>query len=87
MRNRGRPILGAIAGLFLGAFVAADLALFGVRPLDEIAVYGFPVAGLLLGLLIALWAPLGRGRAERKAGPADPDRVADDAGPVTADPD
>jgi hypothetical protein len=87
VRHRGRPILGAIAGLFLGALVAADLALFGVRPLDEIAVYGFPIAGLLLGLLIGLWAPLGRGRAERKAAQADSARIGDDAGTVTADPD
>lgn len=96
MRYRGRPVLGGIAGLLLGAFVAVDLALFGVRPLDEIAVYGFPAAGLVVGLVIGLWGPLGRGRAARRAGlgvrstepgPDEPSAAASEAESETREPD
>lgn len=64
---RGRPVLGAIAGLFFGAFVAVDLMMFGVRPLDPLSAYGLPALGLLLGLGLGLWGPLGRKRAAAKA--------------------
>ncbi|MGH2808989.1 MAG: hypothetical protein ACRDKT_17130 [Actinomycetota bacterium] len=58
-RRRGRPIAGAIAGLLLGVFVAADLMMFEIRPLDNISVIGIPVAGLVIGFLLGLWAPFG----------------------------
>lgn len=64
---RGRPILGAIAGLFFGAFVAIDLMMFGVRPLDRLSAYGLPAVGLVLGLALGLWAPLGRKRAAARS--------------------
>jgi len=72
MKGRGRPILGAIAGLFLGLFVAVDLQQFGIRPLDNLSVFGLPLIGLALGLGLALWAPFGRGRAERAPEEAPP---------------
>jgi hypothetical protein len=56
---RGRPVLGAIAGLFLGIFVAVDLQQFGIRPLDNLSVIGLPLIGLVLGLVVAYFAPLG----------------------------
>jgi hypothetical protein len=58
--RRGRPVLGAIAGLFLGAFVALDLMMFKVRTLDDLSVIGLPAIGLVLGIVLALWAPFGR---------------------------
>lgn len=70
MRRRGRPVLGAIAGLFLGLFVGLDLAQFGVRPPDNVSVIVLPLAGLVLGLGLALWAPFGRKRAAAAGGPA-----------------
>lgn len=67
MRAYGRPVLGAIAGLFLGLFVAIDLQQFGVKTLDNVSVFGFPAIGLVLGLVLAWWGPFGRGRAEMRA--------------------
>lgn len=69
MKARGKPILGAIAGLFLGLFVAVDLQQFGIRPLDNLSVFGLPLIGLALGLGLALWAPFRRGRPSREAEP------------------
>lgn len=60
MRTRGRPVLGTISGLFLGLFVALDLLLFGVVALDSAVLTILPVVGLVLGLALSLWAPIGR---------------------------
>ncbi len=79
---RGRPILGAIAGLFFGAFVAIDLQQFAVRPLDNFSVFGIPAIGLILGLALALWAPLGRGVRTKRPSP----RPAPASPPPTAGP-
>ncbi len=57
---RGRPILGAISGLFLGIFAALLLQQFAIRPLDNLSVIGLPVVGLALGIVISVWAPFGR---------------------------
>jgi hypothetical protein len=69
VRANGRPVLGAIAGLFFGIFVAADLAQWSVRPLDNLGVIGFPIIGALLGIALGMWAPLGR----RSSTPASPE--------------
>jgi hypothetical protein len=36
---------------------------FAVRPLDDLSFFGLPLLGIALGLGLAAWAPLGRGRA------------------------
>ncbi len=56
---KGKPVLGALAGLLLGLFVAVDLQQFGIRPLDNLSVIGFPLVGLIVGLLVAAAAPFG----------------------------
>jgi hypothetical protein len=58
--RRGRPILGAIAGLFLGVFVALDLMMFRVRTLDDLSVIGLPAIGLVLGIVLGLVAPFSK---------------------------
>lgn len=70
---RGHPILGAVAGLLFGAFVALDLIFFRVVASNSVLVVVLPLVGLLLGVGMAAWAPLGgRGaRAETVAGPDD----------------
>lgn len=56
--SRGRPVLGLISGLLFGIFVAVDLLLVGVVPLDSVALYIIPAAGLVGGLGLGWWAPV-----------------------------
>jgi hypothetical protein len=65
MKQRGRPVLGAICGLFLGFFLGLDLLFFGAVQLDSIAITILPILGLLAGIGLAMWAPLGRGRTAK----------------------
>jgi hypothetical protein len=58
---RGRPILGAFAGLLLGIGISLDLLMFGVIPLESVLVVAIPPASLLLGGVIGALHPLGRG--------------------------
>ena len=67
MKFRGRPVLGAFAGLFFGVFVGVDLVLFKVLATNSILVLVLPVVGLVLGLVLGLTAPLGRGRVKKRA--------------------
>ncbi len=52
----GRVVLSAILALFLGLFVAADLVLFGVVPLNSIVVTIVPLAALVLGAVLGIAA-------------------------------
>lgn len=72
MKFRGRPVLGAFAGLFLGLFGGIDLVLFKVVATNSILVIALPVAGLVLGLVLGFAAPLGRGRVKKRAAVAAP---------------
>lgn len=56
---KGRPVLGLLSGLFLGVFVAILLQQYGIRPLDNLSVFGLPGAGAILGLIVARVAPFG----------------------------
>ena len=63
MKRKGRPILGAISGLLFGLFIALDLHMFNVASISNSAVaIGLPIAGMLLGIAIAMWAPRGRNK-------------------------
>jgi uncharacterized membrane protein YccF (DUF307 family) len=57
---RGRPVLGFISGLLFGFFVALLLVQLAVAPLTSTLLFGLPVAGAVLGVLLAAWAPFGR---------------------------
>lgn len=59
MKRRGRPVLGAFGGLLMGLGAAVLLQQFGISSLDAITLYGLPVAGLAIGVALALWAPFG----------------------------
>ncbi len=60
---RGRPIIGIIGGLLFGIGLALVLQQAGVYPLKPASVYGLPIVGVVLGLVMAGWAPLGGGDA------------------------
>lgn len=64
MRSRGRPVLGALAGLLFGVGVAVELLVLGVVALDSPLVTIVPAAGLLGGVLLGLWAPFRRRHVE-----------------------
>lgn len=57
---KGRPVAGVIFGLLFGLFLAIALQQWSIRPLDSVSVIGLPIAGLVLGLVLAAWAPFGR---------------------------
>jgi hypothetical protein len=63
MRAQGRPVLGAINGFFLGLFLALDLLFFGVVQLDSVVITILPVVGIVAGIALGFWGPLGRSRA------------------------
>lgn len=79
MKQRGRPVRGAIAGLFFGLFVSLDLVIFGVAALDSNLLVLFPVLGLVGGIALGLTAPLHRRTGSAPAEPVDdgePSRLA-----------
>lgn len=47
--NVGRVVSGALLGMLFLLFVALDLVLFGVLPLNSVMVTVFPVVGLVVG--------------------------------------
>lgn len=63
MKQRGRPVLGAIAGLFFGIFIRLDLFVFGVLPLESNVLAFIPLVGLIAGVALGLTSPLGRRKA------------------------
>lgn len=66
MKQRGRPIRGAIAGLFFGLFVSLDLVIFGVLALDADVLAVIPLLGLVAGVVLGVMAPMKRRSPEGK---------------------
>lgn len=56
---RGRPVLGVIGGLLFGIGMILVLQQAGIYPLKPASVYGLPILGVVVGLALAGWAPLG----------------------------
>ncbi|MGE0600278.1 MAG: hypothetical protein AB7J35_14100 [Dehalococcoidia bacterium] len=56
--QRGRPVIGAIAGFFFGLFLAIDLLLMNAIPLDSAMIVVLPLAFLVVGIVAGLFAPL-----------------------------
>ena len=57
---RGRPVRGFFAGLLLGILLDLDLVLSGAVKLESAVLTILPIALMLIGLLLGLWAPIGR---------------------------
>ena len=66
---KGRPILGVITGFLFGLFLGVTLFLYGVLPLSSDLLWILPLLGILLGLIMAAWAPFGKS-AEPAPAPA-----------------
>jgi hypothetical protein len=60
--TRGRPVRGLVGGFLLGLCVDLDLAFSGAVKLNSVVLTIVPLALLVLGLLLGLWAPVGRSR-------------------------
>ena len=66
----GRVVLSAILVMFLMLFVAIDLVLFGVIPLNSVVVTILPVVGLVVGALLGVMARKKHsGKSEQPATP------------------
>ena len=61
---KGRPILGVISGFMFGLFVGISLFLWGVIPFHSPLMWILPIAGIVIGLVMAAWAPFGKSNAE-----------------------
>ena len=69
----GRIVLSAILVMFLMLFVAIDLVLFGVIPLNSVVVTILPVVGLVVGALLGVMAR--KKQSGQSAPPASPAAV------------
>ncbi len=78
---KGRPVLGVITGFLFGLFLGVTLFLYGVIPLSSDMLWILPLLGILLGLIMAAWAPFGKS-AEPAPAPA---TVTASSGEGTAD--
>lgn len=94
---KGHPILGIISGFLFGLFLGIALFLYGVLPLNSSWLWILPLIGILLGLVMAAWAPFGKGPEPAPAptattlppassAPAPPPPPASDSGPTGDDP-
>jgi hypothetical protein len=80
---KGRPFLGIISGFMFGLFGGLTLILFGVIPLHSDLLWVLPLLGLLLGLILAAWAPFGKGpQADEPTAQTVDDTVVDADPPV-----
>jgi len=68
----GRVVLSAILAMFLLLFVAADLVLFGVLPLNSVIVTILPLAGLVIGAMLGVMARNRRSASPPNAQPLPP---------------
>lgn len=92
---KGHPILGIISGFLFGLFLGIALFLYGVLPLNSAWLWILPLLGILLGLVMAAWAPFGKGSEPAPTAttlppasspPAPPPPPASDPGPTGDDP-
>ncbi|HTL87082.1 MAG TPA: hypothetical protein VL856_18000 [Acidimicrobiia bacterium] len=86
MRTKKRWLLGAISGFFFGLFLGLTLLGFGVYALDNVALTSLPIIFLVVGVLGALWGPLGRKKATAAPVPGPPDYSSFVSAPAPAPP-
>ena len=59
----GRPGRGFFGGLLLGILVDIDLVLAGPVKVESVVLTIIPIVLMVVGLLLGLWAPIGRRRS------------------------
>ena len=69
MSRRCRPILGAIGGFLFGLALGVLLLTVGALALDSILLVVLPLLFLVLGIVWAFAAPLGRRTPSASSGP------------------
>lgn len=79
----GRPILGVVSGFLFGLFLGISLFLWGVIPFHAPLMWILPIVGIVLGLIMAAWAPFGSAAPATAAVAAE---TADDPAPSTPPP-
>lgn len=57
MRAKGRPVLGAVSGFFLGLFLAFDLFLLKAIASDSGLFVTLPIVLAVVGIAVGLAAP------------------------------
>ncbi|MEZ5174793.1 MAG: hypothetical protein R2823_01120 [Acidimicrobiia bacterium] len=62
---KGRPVLGVICGFLFGLFLGPTLWLWGVIELASPLMWILPLAGIVLGIALAAWAPFGKADTDR----------------------
>ena len=60
----GRTIAVAVLGFLFMLFVAVDLVLFGVVPLNNVVVTILPLLGLIIGVVVGIVAGDRRGTTD-----------------------
>jgi hypothetical protein len=70
MHVRGRPVLGAFAGLLFGLFLDLFLAVNSAVATNSVLLVVLPLAGLVLGIVTGWTGRLGRTPAPRPQSPA-----------------
>lgn len=89
MRRR-RPVLGILSGIIFGIFGALSLALWGIVPLDSVALTIVLVFGIGLGIAVGFTTPLARlrggGAAPAPESPAAPPASEPPSGPPPESP-
>jgi len=60
---KGKVFLGVISGFMFGLFLGPTLWLWGVIPFSSPLIWILPLVGIVLGMLMAAWAPFGKGPA------------------------
>ena len=64
---KGRWCLGLVSGFLFGLMLGVTLFLFGVMPLHSEWLWILPLLGIVLGLVMAAWAPFGSGESTETA--------------------
>ena len=64
---KGHPILGTISGFLFGLFLGVTLFMYGAIPLHSPLIWILPLVGIVLGLVMAAWAPFGSASAPQPA--------------------